>query len=385
MDEQAFDALLERYRWQFGVEDPQVLDWTGTMRVRPRITDAPVRDVRPDAPARNTVVFGPAGVQLAHRDGSVPIVVLGPGPSEQRLAEARRVARDLVVVWGADGTPTPQWRRTPAPHGAPEVSLVVHTADAPERLHGCLRAIAGTTPATAAIELLVVDAGVRDASAVVLAGGGPERAARYVRADPPQGRVAALNVAADAARGELLVFVGDHTVVHPGWLRPLVRALREDPGAGVAGGRLLAADGTVEAAGGTLFADGSTLGFGCGGTDPHDPLLGYGRETPYVSADLLATRTGLLRRLGGMDTLIGEARADVDYCLRVRGAGRRVLYQPQTVATARARPADEELDGTGDGRRRFGRRWAAALAALPERPAHVDAATWVRLARNSAA
>ena len=161
MSERAFDELLEHYRWRFGVEDPALLDWTGSMRVRPRITDAPVRDERPDAPARNSVVFGPAGDRLAHPDRGVQIVVLGEAHSAAALAEARRVARDAVVVWAHDGGVTVEWLR-PGRAGRPEVTLLVPTADAPEELDACLSAIAATTPAVPAVEVVVSDAGTTD-------------------------------------------------------------------------------------------------------------------------------------------------------------------------------------------------------------------------------
>lgn len=115
MDElAAFEDFLEFYRRRFGTRDPQILDWTRTMRIRPRITDAPVRDVRPNAPARNTVIFGPAGAGevLSHPDRSVDIVVLGEGPSAATLAEARRVARHAVVVWPRAGAVTVEWLPT---------------------------------------------------------------------------------------------------------------------------------------------------------------------------------------------------------------------------------------------------------------------------------
>ena len=54
------------------------------------------------------------------------------------------------------------------------------------------------------------------------------------------------------------------------------------------------------------------------------------REVSAVTGACLMTRTRLLRDLGGFDE--GEfavAYNDVDYCLRVRAAGQRVLYTPQ--------------------------------------------------------
>ncbi len=54
------------------------------------------------------------------------------------------------------------------------------------------------------------------------------------------------------------------------------------------------------------------------------------REVSAVTGACLLTRTDLYRQLGGFDEPeLGVAFNDVDYCLRVRAAGRRVLYTPQ--------------------------------------------------------
>ena len=54
------------------------------------------------------------------------------------------------------------------------------------------------------------------------------------------------------------------------------------------------------------------------------------REVAAVTGACLLTRTELYRQLGGFDEEdFGVAYNDVDYCLRVRAAGQRVLYTPQ--------------------------------------------------------
>ena len=299
-----FDGLLERYRWQFGTDDPALLDWTGTMRVRPRITSDPVLDARPDAPRRNTVIFGPPGDRLPNPDASVDVVVI---EDPARLGEARRVARDAVFVWPRDANPAPEWLR-PAPVAAPEVSVVVPTATGD--VAGCLRAIADVTARVNAIELIVADASPGFAAAAPAAAHG----ARHAPADPERGAVNAVVLGAEAARGGVLVLVGERVRVRPGWLRPLVRALRADPDAGVVAGRLLTPDGTVARAGGALRTDGSTGAPGAG-ADLYDPAFAAAGEAAFAPLPLLATRRGLFVRLGGVDGLLDEEHAAADYAL----------------------------------------------------------------------
>jgi GT2 family glycosyltransferase len=379
--ELALEDFLELYRWLFRTDDPSILDWTQTMRIRPRITDAPVRDDRPDAPARNTVIFGPAGTgdTLSHPDRSVDIVVLGERRSAATLAEARRVARDVVVLWAEDGTGeaplSVEWLRDPE-LGAPAVSVVVHTCNGTELLDACLRSLYETTPTDAAVEIIV--ASTHDTAAAAQAWS--ERLnLTYVPADTAHDSVAACNLGAHAAAGGILVFLSEDTLALPGWLRPLVRALRDEPDVGAVGGRLLGATGRLEAAGGVVFADGSRESFGRGAADPDAPLYGTVRDVHYVSAALLATRAGLFRSLGGCDSRFHAGDYwDVDYCFRVRAAGRRVLYHPQSAIVRRGEPA---AGNAGDDSDRFRRRWAAVLASHPPVPKRFDDATWQRLGR----
>lgn len=375
MDDRSFDVLLERCRWTYAVEDPSVLDWTHTMRVRPKITDPPMRDARPDAPSRNTVIFGPAGDRLAHADGSVHIVVLEEDPSAATLSEARRVARDAVLVWSRDGTASAQWLRETAA-SRPEVSLLVLAGDEPERLEGCLRAVAETTPVTSAIEIAVVGP---PAAGEVAHGWSDRLGLRRVRADPAEGAPALRDLAAAAATGDVLVFLDDRTRPLAGWLRPLVRPLRTEPDVGAVGGKLMTARGALDAAGGIVFTDGSIARFGHGSPDAGEATFGFVRDVHYVPADLFATRAGLLRVLGGFDDRLDEGYRAADYGLRVRAAGRRVIYQPQAVAVAHEQPAA----GTADTRTRFAKRWASALAAMPRRPERLTAEAWDSLARVS--
>ncbi|MCW2526460.1 MAG: glycosyl transferase family protein [Pseudonocardiales bacterium] len=360
MPEPAFDDLLELYRWRFGIENPSILDWTGSMRVRPQITDAPVRDERPNAPARNTVIFGPLGDRLRHPDLGVQVVVIGANPSAIRLAEARRVARDAILVWSLDDTATVEWRRS-VPERRPKVSLLVVSADAPGQLQACLHSLTDTTPTTPAVEVLVVDANPTAIGAAAARDCAERFHTRYATADPARGRVGAINPGAEAARGELIVVIDENVRLLAGWLRPLIRPLDVDVEVGVVGGKLIADDETVLHAGGGILSDATVVDFAHETTVPASSAPLDVRDVFWVSGRLMATRRGLLRRLGGIDPLVGPTFGDVDYCLRVRAAGRRVVHQPQTVAALRRPTVVEGVDGpTGDSGSWFVRRWSRA-------------------------
>ena len=248
----------------------------------------------------------------------------------------------------------------------PVVSIVVAASEGGELLGGCLRSLHETVGPETAIEVVLADDGSVGGVAHLVREWSGHLRLSHVRADPGRGRVAARNDAADAAAGELLVFLGGDALALPGWLAPLTRALRDEPDAGVAGGRLLDENGGLLDAGGVLFADGSVASFGPGAADPEPPPDARDRDVDHVSAALLATRAGLFRGMGGFDApLLDVGYAAVDYCVRVAAAGRRVVFRAQSTIVRRAPEATAHPEAEAVGRARFAKRWAHLLARRP--------------------
>src|SRR5206468_3712541 len=122
------------------------------------------------------------------------------------------------------------------------------------------------------------------------------------------------------------------TLPTPGWLPPLLRTFVDRPDAGVVGGKLVFPDGRLQEAGGVVFSDGSAANFGKWDKYIDAPLYNFVREVDYVSGALLATPRDLFRRLGYFDTRFRPIYyEDTDYCFKVRDAGLRVYYQPESV------------------------------------------------------
>jgi GT2 family glycosyltransferase len=155
---------------------------------------------------------------------------------------------------------------------------------------------------------------------------------RLVRNETNGGYIAAVNAGAATASNDVLVFLNNDTVLLPGWLEALVQTLRDRPGTGVVGGRLLYPDGRLQEAGCAIFRDGSATKLGFGDSDPTSPYYAYPRTVDYVSGALLATPRALFERLGGLDRAFGFGYyEDGDYCFRVRREGLDTMYQPRSV------------------------------------------------------
>jgi GT2 family glycosyltransferase len=143
----------------------------------------------------------------------------------------------------------------------------------------------------------------------------------------------AANQGARAARGELLLFLNSDAILFPGSLASLIRTIDRSPTIGAVGGTLLWPDGRLQEAGGIVWSDGSYETRGRGG-DPSDPAYRAERDVDFCSGAVLLTRRDLFLRLGGFDERYQPAYyEDVDYCVRLKEEGLRVVYAPGAVAT----------------------------------------------------
>ncbi len=110
----------------------------------------------------------------------------------------------------------------------PDVTVVVCTRDRPRELERCLEALA--TQRDPHFEILVVDNGTADGIADLCRA----RGVTCIR-EPHPGLTRARNLAARAARGEIVVYIDDDAIAEPGWLAALVRPFADPRIAAVAG------------------------------------------------------------------------------------------------------------------------------------------------------
>jgi GT2 family glycosyltransferase len=145
------------------------------------------------------------------------------------------------------------------------------------------------------------------------------------------------NSAAAEAKGDVLVFLNNDTVIlSPDWLDALV-AQASRPEVGAVGCRLVYADGTLQHAG--FVSRGSQPDFlihdGVGVTGEDGGYLGRHALThasAVVTGACMAVATGVFRSLGGFDAASFPVEGnDADFCFRARAAGLRVLYEPRAT------------------------------------------------------
>ena len=136
------------------------------------------------------------------------------------------------------------------------------------------------------------------------------------------------NHAATQARGRYILLLNNDTIVLPGWLKALYRAMEADPRMAIAGSKLLYPDGLVQEAGAALFRGGAVVNFGRGlGRDA--PIVDIAREVDYVSGASILIRTDFWQKVGGFDERYKNAYCeDSDLAMTARAHGKYVWYEP---------------------------------------------------------
>jgi GT2 family glycosyltransferase/glycosyltransferase involved in cell wall biosynthesis len=211
--------------------------------------------------------------------------------------------------------------------GAPEISIIILNLNKAYLTMQCLITLWMHT-AEARYEIIVVDNGSTASEQEILrALKGPFR---IVQLSSNRYYGEANNIGAEAACGDLLLFMNNDVVVTPGWLAPLVRALREKPDCGAAGPKFVFPDGRLQEAGGYVKENGVAVQRG-NGQDPDDPSFMEECMVDYVSAATLAISKENFIRVGGFDFCWEPAYyEDVDLCFKLCSLNLKTYYVSQS-------------------------------------------------------
>jgi GT2 family glycosyltransferase len=266
----------------------------------------------------------------------------------ERLDLARRVLDDhlrrtgIPAVARGHETAPGLLRLEPRLDTRPLVSIVIPTAGAHRRVRGadvclvvnCVRSIFARSTYSELEIVCVVDEGTEDAVRRELADLDRERV-RIVDHEGAFHFSRKVNRGVLASEGDVLLMLNDDTEVRtPGWLEAMLLYALEDE-VGAVGARLLFDDGRIQHIGVVgvagnpghpyhgLAAD--TVGHGANALVPGNYLA--------VTGACLMTRRDCFEQVGGMSRWFPENYNDLDYCLKVRATGARVVATPDAVLT----------------------------------------------------
>ncbi len=378
--------------------DPAILDWNSGLQLASSF---------PHLAVFSPVLSESIDHTLPYLDSSIDIVVTSSSDPAW-LSEARRVAGVAVIrirnfqsdklqhltPYGAGKSSASldiEWLTGQADEPLlPVTSIVIPVYNKVSYTQRCLEQLSTTLPHDFNGEIIIVDDSSSDETPAVLEHWAEaDGRIKILRNAENAGFIVSCNRGAEAAQGDILIFLNNDTLPLSGWLPPLLRVFRDKPEAGAVGGKLVYPNGTLQEAGGIIFSDGSGCNFGKHDNAANAPLYNFMREVDYCSGALLATRRALFMELGGFDERFKPAYyEDTDYCFSLRENGYRVYYQPESVIV--------HFEGTSSGtdintgvksyqavnRTKFVEKWHKALKHHYPAPTQYDAATLHTLSRR---
>lgn len=156
---------------------------------------------------------------------------------------------------------------------------------------------------------------------------------RLVWFDGPFNFSSKINAGVLDSSGDVVIMLNDDVeVVTPDWIETLV-ALVQEPDCGMAGAKLLFADGTLQHAG-HVYPGGNMTHIYLGYPEDEpgvEHMLHIERECSGVTAACAAVRRDVFEAVGGLCEDLPANFNDVDFSLKIRQLGLRVVWTPHAV------------------------------------------------------
>ncbi|WP_236844397.1 glycosyltransferase family 2 protein [Bordetella sp. 02P26C-1] len=256
------------------------------------------------------------------------------GEETREIVQAHLAAHGVTACVAASG-PHRCRVRYALPDALPLVSIIIPTRDGLEHLQRCIESLM-TLTSYPRYEIIVVDnQSVVPETLKYLGEIARASNVRVLPFDEAFNYSKINNYAVAQSNGELVCLLNNDTeVISPDWLDEMVGRLLQE-GVGAVGAKLLYGNDTVQHGGDTVGPGGCAnhLHSGIGRDDP-----GYcgralvAQDLSAVTAACLLTKKSVYQALDGLNEVqLTVAFNDVDYCLRVREAGYRVVWTPHAL------------------------------------------------------
>jgi len=213
----------------------------------------------------------------------------------------------------------------------PLVSIIILVKDAEVPLEDCLKNIISQSTYPN-FEVLVVESETADTPKSL---NWPNQiSVKSLKLQQPFTPARAYNLGAKSARGEYLVFLSDIAeIITEDWLRHLLY-YAEQPDVGAVGSLLLSADRSVQHSG-LVLSDKSTVNWVMKGfpsnSDGYAGSLVCAREVSAVTDSCMMVKKSEFDRIGGFSEHFFAYFQDIDFCLRLKKDGKRIILTPRAV------------------------------------------------------
>ncbi len=151
---------------------------------------------------------------------------------------------------------------------------------------------------------------------------------KYIRNKENRGFSFTCNRGAEVARGKYLLFLNNDTLLIDDILTKFLKTFEKHPEVGIIGAKLLYPDNTIQHAGVIIYPDKKLDHFLR--YFPSDyPAANKIRELDIVTGACFGVKKDLFFKLGKFNEKFFNGFEDVDFCIRARVNGYKILYNPE--------------------------------------------------------
>ena len=321
---------------------------------------------------------GASAGDVVHVPGSLGILPpfdrAAAGPTLAAASRAHLLKRGVTArVKATTGSVLPA-ARVSRTLDSPSVSIIIPTRDRHALLETCIESIRPALKGRHA-EVIVVDNDSAEPAALDYLAKIDGRVAKVLRVGGSFNFARLNNRAVKAARGDLVCLLNnDVKALDDGWLDEMLSRVAA-PDIGAVGAALIWPSGVIQHGGvvlGTSFAAAHAFNDRVDGDPGYADMLRVAHECSAVTAACLLTRRSDYIDFGGMDEVRFPVNFnDVDYCLKLRSGGRRIVFTPHAKllhveSASRGRDLAPDRRGRFEGElRNLRSKWGAVLAADP--------------------
>ena len=217
--------------------------------------------------------------------------------------------------------------------GQPAVTIIIPFRDGLSVLQTCVESILQKTTYQNFVILLVDNQSSKLETHEYLKAVAQDARVRVVSYDAPFNYSALHNFAVSQITTEYFVLLNNDTeIITPDWMQALLR-VGQASDVGAVGALLLYPNGTVQHAGVWIntFVNGAFhIYLGAQVAGRHQRRIESICEYSAVTAACLLTKKSIYESVGGLDAEnLAISFNDVDYCLKLRASGYRVIYTPE--------------------------------------------------------
>lgn len=216
---------------------------------------------------------------------------------------------------------------TPAP--GPKVTLIIVTYNSAAIVGKTLESIKAQTYPEPLVQTVIVDNASQDNTVRLVRETYP-----WVTVIPEtinHGFARGNNIALRRYHADYFALVNADVVLHPDWLAEIIRTMESDASIGVAGSKIFYGNRVLLQHTGGMFRE-NALTYHLGVNEFDIGQYDTQRDIDYAIGAAFVTRGGLARSLGYLPEAYFMYFEEAEYCVRVRQAGRRVVYVPTAVA-----------------------------------------------------